>query len=128
VDLPAVGFGMGDVVLGELLKERGLLPIHAPHLDCYLAVVTLDDLPLALQLTAHLRDAGLSVEYSLRELALGKQLKQADARGARLGLVVGPEDREQGRVQLKDFAERQQHAVAIDHLVDHCRELISRED
>jgi metallo-beta-lactamase family protein len=26
VDLPALGFGMGDVVLTELLKDRGLLP------------------------------------------------------------------------------------------------------
>ena len=30
VDLPALGFGMGDVVLGELLKERGLAPPRRP--------------------------------------------------------------------------------------------------
>ncbi len=128
VDLPAVGFGMGDVVLGELLKDRGLLPALAPKLDCYLAVITPDDLPVALLLTARLRDAGFSVEYSLRELALGKQLKQADTRGARIGVVVGPEDRQRGEVQLKDFRARMQQAVAVDRLVDHCRELLSRDD
>ena len=30
VDLPALGFGMGDVVLGELLKDRGLMPAVVP--------------------------------------------------------------------------------------------------
>ena len=43
VDLPALGFGMGDVVLGELLKERGLLPATEPRLDVFVATVTDED-------------------------------------------------------------------------------------
>src|SRR5690349_3568143 len=42
VDLPALGFGMGDVVLAELLKERGLGPTAAADLDVFLAAVTGD--------------------------------------------------------------------------------------
>ena len=37
VDLPALGFGMGDVVLGELLRDRGLAPAAAASIDVFLA-------------------------------------------------------------------------------------------
>ena len=46
VDLPALGFGMGDVVLGELLRDRGLVPADASSIDVFLAAVTEEDLPL----------------------------------------------------------------------------------
>src|SRR5215468_5823818 len=36
VDLPALGFGMGDVVLGELLKQHGVAPQLASRLDGFL--------------------------------------------------------------------------------------------
>ncbi len=37
VDLPALGFGMGDVVLGELLRDRKLMPPAVPTLDFWVA-------------------------------------------------------------------------------------------
>ena len=73
VDLPCVGFGMGDVVLGELLKERGLLPSTEARLDVFVAAVTDEDRAEALALVHELRDAGISVEYALTSQALGKQ-------------------------------------------------------
>ncbi len=117
VDLPAVGFAIGDVVLAELLKDRELLPAAGPRLDAFVAAVTEDDLPHALALVHELRDAGLAVEYALAPQALGKQLKQADARGARRAVVVGPDDRARGEVQVKDLAAKTQVAVRRDALV-----------
>ena len=111
VDLPCVGFGMGDVVLGELLKERGLLPSTDARLDVFVATVTDEDRPEALALAHELRDAGISTEYALASQALGKQLKQADARGARCAVVIGPDDRARGEVQLKDLASHRQLAA-----------------
>ena len=111
VDLPCVGFGMGDVVLGELLKERGLLPSTDLKLDVFVATVTDEDRSSGLALVHQLRDAGISVEYALASQALGKQLKQADARGARCAVVIGPDDRARGEVQVKDLAGHKQLAV-----------------
>ena len=108
VDLPCVGFGMGDVVLAELLKERGLLPSTEARLDVFVATVSDEDRPDALALAHELRDAGISAEYALGSQALGKQLKQADARGARCAVVIGPDDRARGEVQLKDLASHRQ--------------------
>ena len=111
VDLPCVGFGMGDVVLGELLKERGLLPSVEARLDVFVATISDEDRPDALALAHALRDAGFSVEYALGSQPLGKQLKQADARGARCAVVIGPDDRARGEVQLKDLASHRQLAA-----------------
>jgi histidyl-tRNA synthetase len=112
VDLPALGFGMGDVVLTELLKERGLVPAGGRGAEVFVAAVTPADRPYVLGLSHRLRDAGFRVEHALADQALGKQLKLADARGARVAVVVGPDDRARGEVMLKDLAAGRQEALA----------------
>ncbi|HEY8311359.1 MAG TPA: histidine--tRNA ligase [Gemmatimonadaceae bacterium] len=81
--LPALGFGMGDVVLTELLRARGLLPDNASGVDYWLTAD--DDVPAAkiMSEAARLRAQGFSVEYALRRQTSGKQRKAAMAAGAR---------------------------------------------
>jgi len=116
-DLPAVGFALGDVVLGELLKERGLFPAGEGAIDVFIAGVTPEDQPHVLRLAHELRAAGVRVEFALREDGLGKQLKLADTRQARLAVVIGPDDRARGEVQLKDLREKRQEPVQRDAVV-----------
>ena len=111
VELGAVGFGMGDVVLGELLKDKALVPAHAASIDVFLAAVTEGDVPAVLQLAHELRDAGIRVEYALGIQAVGKQLKLADARNARFAVVIGPDDRDKDQVVLKDLRAKGQMPV-----------------
>ena len=111
VDLPALGFGMGDVVLTELLRDRGLLPEALRGAEVFLAAVTPEDRPFVLGLAHELRDGGFRVEYGLVDQALGKQFKLADARRARAVVVVGPDDRAQGEVVVKDLAGGAQRSV-----------------
>jgi histidyl-tRNA synthetase len=113
VDLPAVGFGFGDVVLGELLKDRGLVPQGQGSIDVFIAAIQGDDLPHALKLAHDLRDAGYRVEYTLSGQSVGKQLKLADARNARVAIVVGPDDRARGEVMVKDLTAKTQQGVAL---------------
>lgn len=82
-DLPALGFGMGDVVLGELLRERGLMPGAEPALDYWVAGDDPALLPMVMRVATLLRRLGHSVEYALREQSMPKQLKAAQAAGAR---------------------------------------------
>lgn len=106
VDLPALGFGMGDVVLAELLRERGLAATVTAGLDVFVAAVTADDLPRVLSLAHELRDAGLRVEYALGAAKLGKQLELAAARRARHAIVVGQDEWARGQVMLRDLDEK----------------------
>jgi histidyl-tRNA synthetase len=124
VDLPALGFGMGDVVLAELLRERQLVPAYSERLDVFLAAVTGDDQPFLPGLAHVLRDAGARVEYPLAHSNLGKQLKLANARGARFAVLVGPEDRARGEVALKDLATGTQQSLPQEDLAAHLAALL----
>ncbi len=77
VDLPALGFGMGDVVLLELLKARRLLPAFEVILDAFCLI---EDEALrgdSLKLVHDLRAAGLAVDYPLTPAKSDKQFKRA---------------------------------------------------
>jgi histidyl-tRNA synthetase len=125
VALPAVGFGMGDVVLGELLKDKRLAPSEASSVDVFLAFITPEDLPHVLSLAHRLRDAGLRVEYALTPQAVGKQLKLADARNARLAAVLGPDERARGEIVIKDLRSGSQETVPLQSTVDIIRARIN---
>jgi histidyl-tRNA synthetase len=125
VDLPALGFGMGDVVLTELLRDRGLLPAPPASVDVFVAVVSPAERPAALGLTHRLRDAGFRVEYALADQALGKQLRLADARGARAAVVLGPDDLARGEAVVKDLAAGTQRAVPEGAVTEALRELLA---
>src|SRR5881296_3569566 len=103
VDLPALGFGMGDVVLGELLKERGPADQASTKLDAFLIAVTGEDVAPMLKLAHRLRDRGVAVEYGLRPAAIRKQLELAAARGALRAVIVGPDERADGAVVVRDL-------------------------
>ena len=104
VDLPALGFGMGDVVLGELLKERGLLPASYGELDCYVVIADEALRGEALKLIHQLRDAGIAVDYALAPTRVGKQFEVAVAAGARFALTIGPDEWTTGEVKLKNLS------------------------
>jgi histidyl-tRNA synthetase len=77
VDLPALGFGMGDVVLAELLKARKLVPSFDARLDAFCLIEAEELRPASLKLIQELRSAGLSVDYSLTAAKSDKQFKRA---------------------------------------------------
>ena len=77
VNLPALGFGMGDVVLLELLKARGLLPKFDSNVDVFVLVEDEALRPQSLKLVQELRSGGFAVEYSLVPAKADKQFKRA---------------------------------------------------
>jgi histidyl-tRNA synthetase len=82
VDLPALGFGMGDVVLAELLRDRGLLPTSSAGPQVWVAADSAEmDQDVRRAATA-LRRGGVRVEYALRDQQIMKQVKAAKSAGA----------------------------------------------
>ncbi len=77
VELPALGFGMGDVVLLELLKERKLLPAFDSRTDVFVIVEDEALRPQSLQLVQDLRSTGYAVEFALTPAKPDKQFKRA---------------------------------------------------
>jgi histidyl-tRNA synthetase len=121
VDLPALGFGMGDVVLGELLRDAGRLPSNTQHLDAFLVAVSGEDIPVVLQLAHQLRDGGLRVEYGFKHRAVRHQLELAAARGARRAVIVGPDERRDRVAVIKELGSSDERRVPVDALAKELR-------
>jgi len=114
--LPATGFGMGDVVLGELLKARGLAPEYARQVDWFIVAVSPGQRALALELAHCRREAGETVLYALKEQSVRKQLKMAGTAGARQTLVLGPEEVERGVGVVRDMTTGEEREVTLETL------------
>ncbi len=97
VDLPALGFGMGDVVLGELLRDRGLLPSKPSGPQVWVAGESSDVDDDVRRAATALRRQGVSVEYALREQPLMKQVKAAKSAGASWVLTLRRESGAEGQ-------------------------------
>ncbi len=90
VNLPALGFGMGDVVLLELLKARGLLPKFDATVDVFCLI---EDEALrfpSLKIVQDLRAAGFAAEYPLTPAKPDKQFKRAQELKAAFTVKVEP--------------------------------------
>ncbi|HEX2612075.1 MAG TPA: His/Gly/Thr/Pro-type tRNA ligase C-terminal domain-containing protein, partial [Fibrobacteria bacterium] len=114
----AVGFGMGDVVLAELLKEKNLLPQGRPGVDYYLADLSSGDLPRSglLTLGQRLRSRGLSVSYGLKGGKFKKQMEEANDAGAKRVLFFGSDRAPEGAYEVKDLATGEQKVMREEEL------------
>ena len=117
-DLPATGFGMGDVTLRNLLEARGLLPAYSAAPDFYAIVLAPECRAVALADVCALRRAGLRVEYLFKEGRFGKLIQAAEQAGARRVLVYGPDELAAGVVKLRDTHLRVEEAVRREGLAE----------
>jgi histidyl-tRNA synthetase len=115
VDLPALGFGMGDVVLLELLRERGLLPKFDSPMDVFVIVEDEALRSESLKLVHDLRAAGYAVDYPLTPTKADKQFKRAQelkvARTAKLD--------NDSYVRIRDMKTRAEIVTGIAGVVHH---------
>jgi histidyl-tRNA synthetase len=118
VDLPALGFGMGDVVLTELLRARNLLP--EPELATEYWVASEDDsmLPDVMSVAGRLRAKSRSVEYALKSQTLSRQLKTASSAGVRSVVLLRRADYDNGKVTVKTLSDGSERSVALDAFLD----------
>jgi histidyl-tRNA synthetase len=116
VDLPALGFGMGDVVLLELLKARKLLPQFDAAVDVFMLIEDEAMRNESLKAIQALRAAGKVVEFSLTPAKGDKQFKRALELKAKQ--TVRLERAEQGLVaRVKNLATREEQVLPADKLV-----------
>ncbi|HEU0295710.1 MAG TPA: histidine--tRNA ligase [Anaerolineales bacterium] len=111
--LPATGFAMGDVVIGIVLQEAGLLPNFNPTPAQVLVTVFNEQLQTeSYALAAELRKAGLNVIVYPEIAKLPKQFKYADKMKVKVALVLGPDEAEKGLVVVKNLSNGEQAQVA----------------
>jgi len=117
VDLPACGFGMGDVVLGEILADKGIIPEYRKNIDYYLVRISDDELELMLKVARSLRSKGLSIEYSYSLQPVKKQMSKASKVPAKKVLIFGTDEISQGMLREKDLMTGEEVSVSISSLL-----------
>lgn len=117
--LSGVGFAMGDVVMGIILQEKGLMPEFIPTPASALVTVFDESLWMkSFELTAELRAARLNVMAYPEPAKLQKQFKFADKMKIQLALVLGPDELEKGLVVVKNLGTGEQVQVRREALVE----------
>jgi histidyl-tRNA synthetase len=115
VNLPALGFGMGDVVLLELLKARGLLPKFDSSTDVFVLIEDENLRPQSLRLVQDLRAGGYAVEYPLTAVKPDKQFKRAQE--LKTANIVQLENSDY--VRIRDLRSRKEIVVGVADTANH---------
>ena len=118
VDLPALGFGMGDVVLTELLRARNLLPSAPAATEYWVAADDEAMIADVMSVAGKLRSKSRSVEYALKPQSLSRQLKTASSAGVRSVVLLRQPDYQNGKVTVKTMADGSEQNVHLDAFLD----------
>jgi histidyl-tRNA synthetase len=127
VNLPALGFAMGDVVLGELIdetpaaREQMQNAIALNKIDIYVVIAKEERRTDALRQVQQLRDRGYRVDYPLTPEKVTRQFQTAEGLGARVALLFGDE---WPQVKLKNMATAEQQLVLHEKLQQWLAELL----
>lgn len=110
--LSGVGFAMGDVVIGIILQEKGLVPAFVPSPAPVLVTIFDESLWMnSFELAADLRAAGLQVLSYPEPAKLPKQFKFADRMGIQVVTVIGPDEASAGQVTVKNLQNGTQETI-----------------
>ncbi|MHC4940573.1 MAG: histidine--tRNA ligase [Planctomycetota bacterium] len=101
--MPALGFGMGDVVLGELLKDLDLMPKTPARIEALVVPLGTEMVGPARRVARTLRRQEVRAEAPYAPLKLGKAFKLAEQAGATRVYIVGPDEWANGEVTIKDL-------------------------
>jgi len=122
LSLPAIGFAMGDVVLGELINEipRAREAMQKAitsdrKIDIYIVIAKEERRTDALTQIQQLRDRGYRIDYSLTPTKVARQFQAAEEEGASLALLYGDE---WPQVKVKNLATREESLISHDALLD----------
>ena len=123
--ISGVGFAMGDVVIGIILQEAGLLPEFEPSPAQVLVTVFDESLWLeSYKLAAELRKAKLDVMVFPEPAKLAKQFKFADKMRMKIAVTIGPDEVENGQAAVKNLLNGDQVIVKREAVADEIKKIL----
>ncbi len=127
VSLSALGFAIGDVVLGEMIRGNAIARAQMEQtiaavrdVEIYVVVAKEEQRAHAMAAIQELRDGGYRVDYSLATAKIARQFRLAEQTGARFAIVFGDE---WPQVGVKDLTSGKQESVSHAELVTHLESL-----
>ena len=115
--VPAVGFGFGDVVVLDVLKEMGRFPELPRKLDYTIIPFANEQVGIALKIAAELRMRGSVVDCNFSMRKMKKTMRQANESGAVKAILLFPEELAEDKVVIRDMILHEQKPVKIADLI-----------
>jgi len=112
--VPAVGFGFGDAVIGELLEDEGLWPALARDVQDVVHAFGAAEKPAAIAVATRLRAAGRRALLTLGGRKLKRVLGDADKAGVERVWLIGEDERARGVVKVRDLSKKEEHEVPLE--------------
>ena len=122
---PAVGFAIGDMTFALLLEQRGLMPTLVQVPDVYCVIGGEAERIAAFGAIQTIRASGYRVDYPMRDVAFGKQLKAASDSGAKLALIFGADELAKGVVKIRNLGDRTESEIPSADVVAAVREFFT---
>ena len=115
-DLPATGFGFGDMVIMELLKDKGLLPQLLSGVEDVVIALDSELKNVAVKVASVLRDSDRLVDLVLEEKKMKWAFKHAERVGATRLILVGPEEWSRQKIKVKDLQSGEEYETSIEEI------------
>ena len=115
--MPAVGFGLGEAVLIELLEARDRLPTGPSRCAVFVIPVSAGDRIAAIEVLTKLRRAGVASDLALRDQSLAKALKRATQASARAAILIGERERESGCLTFRELDTGNETTLTVEQIV-----------
>ena len=115
-DLPATGFGFGDMVIMELLADKGLIPELSSGVGDVVFGMGAELRGAAMQVAGKLRASGRSTDLVLEDKRIKWVFKHAERSGAARLVMVMPEEWSKGIVMVKDLSTGEETEISFDSL------------
>ena len=115
-DLPATGFGFGDMVIMELLKDKGLLPQLLSGVEDVVIALDSELKNVAVKVASVLRDSDRLVDLVLEDKKMKWAFKHAERVGATRLILVGPEEWSRQKIKVKDLQSGEEYETSIEEI------------
>ncbi len=115
-DLPATGFGFGDMVIMELLAEKDLVPRLVSGIDDIVISLNPDLRNVAVRVAASLRDSDRTVDLVLEDKKVKWAFKHAERIGAKRLVLIAPNEWSRKKIKVKDLETGEESEISLDDI------------
>ncbi|MCL4329377.1 MAG: histidine--tRNA ligase [Candidatus Thermoplasmatota archaeon] len=112
--IPAIGFGMGDVVIEGLMRKLGIWNESRPSAKAYICTASTDYLEYAFTVAGLLRRSGMDTDIDLSGRSLSAQMKSAAKSGAKKAIIIGAREKSGRKVTLRNMETGEQQEVDLE--------------
>ncbi len=105
-DLPALGFGMGDVTIRDFLETHNLLPELPAVTEVWIAVAPETNMDEVYKFAEKLREKDVKVGVDISGRKLGDQIASAEKRKIPFVIVVGSEELNSQKFKIRNMKTR----------------------